>query len=170
MNSKVAKYSNILYTLSNKNNLLDKVSSQMALIKHLYKKEPNFRLLFETKRINSETKQNIIRQIFKGFEIVVIEFSCIIIQQKDSLHLINIINKFIILANKKLYANKIEIIVAKPLDEDITQSLIKELNHSIKVTVDPSMIGGIKLRKGNKIFDNSISCQLNNLKKTLYNF
>ena len=94
MNSKVAKYSNILYTLSNKNNLLDKVSSQMALIKHLYKKEPNFRLLFETKRINNETKQNIIRQIFKGFEIVVIEFSCIIIQQKDSLHLINIINKF----------------------------------------------------------------------------
>ena len=170
MNSKVAKYSNILFTLSNKLFLLDKVNSQMTIIKNLYKKEPNFRLLVETKRINSETKQNIIKQIFKGFENVVIEFLCIIIQQKYSLYLINIINKFLILANKELSANKIEIIVAKPLDEVTTQSLTKRLNHSINVTVDPSMIGGIKLRQGNKIFDNSISYQLNNLKKTLYNF
>ena len=51
-----------------------------------------------------------------------------------------------------------------------TQQLLSQaLNCNLKMTVDSSIIGGMRLRQGNKIFDNSISYQLNQLKKTLYN-
>ena len=45
---------------------------------------------------------------------------------------------------------------------------MKEMDY-INVKEDLEIIGGIKLRIGNKIFDNSISYQINQLKKTLHN-
>ena len=39
----------------------------------------------------------------------------------------------------------------------------------INKMLDSKLIGGMKLRIGNKIFDNSISYQINQLKKTLHN-
>ena len=169
MNNQITKYSNTLLDLSNKSNLLDNVNLQMVIIKNLYKKEANFRLLFETKRINNGTKQNIIRKILADFDYVVVEFLCILIQQKGSHHLIKITDRFLILAKKELHANEIEITIAKHLDETTIKSLTERLKYTINVIIDPSVLGGIKLRRGNKIFDNSISYQLSNLKQTLYN-
>ena len=167
--NKISTYSNTLFNIASENNLLDQINLDLGKIKYLYKTEPNFRLLFESKRINSETKQTILKNVLTTFENVIVEFLCILIDQKCSKYLIQIINKFIKLSNKARHANEVEIITADQLDEGLINELSKKLNCTVKTTIDKSMIGGIKLRKGNKIFDNSISFQLNNLKKTLYN-
>ena len=70
---------------------------------------------------------------------------------------------------------KIDIITAQELDQsylnDIVQTLSATMNvkPSINHIVEPEIIGGMKLRIGNKIFDNSMRYQLNQLKKTLHN-
>ena len=67
------------------------------------------------------------------------------------------------------------IITATKLNEDDLSSLSEKidgiLNNSPSVNniTDPKIIGGIKLRVGNNIFDNSVSYQINQLKKTLHN-
>ena len=167
--NKVLTYSNTLFNIANKYDLLNQITSDLGKIKYLYKTESNFRLLFESKRINSETKQTILKNVLSSFENIIVEFLCIIIDQKSSKRLIQIIDKFIKLSRKAQHAHEVEIITADQLDENLINELSNKLNCTIKTTIDKSMIGGIKLRKGNKIFDNSISFQLNNLKKTLYN-
>jgi len=167
--NKITIYSNTLFNIASKNDLLDQITLELGQIKSLYKTEPNFRLLFESKRINNESKQAIIRNVLTTFEIVVVEFLCIMINQKCSKYLIQIIDRFMKLSKKIQHANEIEIITANQLDENLIGELSSKLNCTIKTTIDESMIGGIKLRKGNKIFDNSISFQLSNLKKTLHN-
>ena len=167
--NKVLTYSNTLFNIANKYDLLNQITSDLGKIKYLYKTESNFRLLFESKRINNETKQNILKSVFTTFNDVVVEFLCIIIEQKHAQYLIQIIDKFIKLSKKAQHAHEIEVITANQLDENLINELSSKLNCTIKTTIDQSMIGGIKLRKGNTIFDNSISFQLNNLKKTLYN-
>jgi F-type H+-transporting ATPase subunit delta len=125
--------------------------------------------LFESKRIDEGTKHTIIKNILIDFENVIVEFLCILITHKQTGHLINIIDKFLSLAKKELNANKIEVITAKSLEEDTLKQLFVGLNYQIKSTVDPSIIGGMKIKHENKIFDNSVICQLNQLKKTLQN-
>ena len=73
------------------------------------------------------------------------------------------------LANKDLDNTKIEIITAQNLTKELLESLERKLNCEIQLTINPNIIGGIQLRQGNKIFDNSIVYQLNQLKNTLYN-
>ena len=167
--NKISTYSNTLFNVVEKNNLLSNTIEQLNQIKYLYKTEPNFRLLCESKRINQTVKKDILNNVFETFEPIIREFIYILINQKCSKHIIQIIDKFQKLVDRKKGIDKIEIITAKQLDDNIVQELSQKLNCKLKITIDEAIIGGIKLRKGNKIFDNSIALQINNLKKTLYN-
>lgn len=167
--NKISTYSNTLFNIVEKNALLSKITEQLNQIKYLYKAEPDFRLLCESKRIDQTVKKDILNNVFESFEPIVREFLYILINQKCSKHIIQIIDKFQKIVDKKQGVDKIEIIVAKQLDGNAIQELSKQLNSKLKITIDESIIGGIKLRKGNKIFDNSIALQINSLKKTLYN-
>jgi len=71
--------------------------------------------------------------------------------------------------------NKVDIITATKLGEEELNSLSQKIDGILKNSpsvnniTDPKIIGGIKLRVGNNIFDNSVSYQINQLKKTLHN-
>ena len=169
MKNKTSKYSTVLFRLAKQYNIIEQISIQLPIIKHLYKTEPNFKLLFESKRITMDDKNQILKNVLISFDNIVVEFLQIIVENNSSKYLISIIDKFLTLSYHELHANEIEITSAQQLDEELKQSLAQKLNCTLKTTIDSSMIGGLKLRKGNKIFDNSISFQLNQLKKTLYN-
>ena len=134
--NKITIYSNTLFNIASKNDLLDEITLELGQIKYLYKTEPNFRLLFESKRINNESKQAIIKNILTTFEIVVVEFLCIIINQKCSKYLIQIIDRFMKLSKKIQHANEIEIITANQLDENLIGDLSNKLNCTIKTKID----------------------------------
>ena len=169
MPSKINKYSHTLFELAKTNNMLETVYSQFNIVKQMYKKESCFRLLFESKRIDENTKHAIVRNIFDKFDKITIEFLCILISHKKIIYMIKIINKFLSLAKKELDKNKLEIITAEPVSDELLNQLFNDLNYQIETRIDSSLIGGIKIKHKNKIFDNSIVCQLNQLKKTLHN-
>ena len=169
MQNKINKYSYTLFSVAQQYDMTDKIVGQMSVIKKLYKKEANFRLLLESKRIDTQVKHTIIKNVLDKFESVIVEFLCILITQKQTGHIVNITNKFLSLAKKKLDANKIEIITAEPMSEEMLDQLFGNLNYQIKSTVNSSIIGGMKIKHENTIIDNSVKCQLNQLKKTLHN-
>jgi F-type H+-transporting ATPase subunit delta len=119
--------------------------------------------------MTNDVKQTIIKNILSDFDNVIIEFIGILITSKQTAAMINIINKFLDLSQKALNAEQVEVITAEPLADDMLASLREKMNCKVKSTVDKSIIGGIKIKYENKIFDNSIVCQLNQLKKTLHN-
>ena len=169
MKNKTVKYSSVLFSLAKEHNVIDLTANQLAIIKNLFKNEPSFRLLVESKRIILDTKKQILKNVLVSFNKLIIEFLTIIIEQNSSKYLVQIIDRYLVMAKKELSSNEIEITLAENLDEELKQTLMQQLNCTLKVNIDSSIIGGIKLRKGNTIFDNSISSQLNQLKKTLYN-
>ncbi len=169
MKSQVTKYSNTLFSLSKKYNLLDTVVTQLISIKDIYKSESALRLLFESKQIKVNIKKEIVNTVFLEYEDVIKEFLCIIITKKLTGQLLNILNRFLSLSKKELERQKIEIVSAQKITDNVLKDLSKELNCKIQLTINPNIIGGVQLRQGNKIFDNSISYQLKQLKNTLYN-
>jgi len=167
--NQATKYSNTLFNISKKYNLLDKVVPQIISIKDIYKRESAFRILYESKQIKLNIKKEIINNVFAQYEDVVKEFLCIVLDKKLTSQFLNILNRFLNLAKKELETQEIEIVSAQKIADDVLQHLSETLNCKIQLTVNPNIIGGIQLRQGNKIFDNSISYQLNQLKNTLYN-
>ena len=169
MKNQATKYSNTLFNISKKYNLLDKVVPQIISIKDIYKSESAFSILCESKQIKLNVKKEIINNVFVQYEGVVKEFLCVVLDKKLTSQFLNILNRFLNLAKKELETQEIEIVSAQKIADDVLKHLSETLNCKIQLTVNPNIIGGIQLRQGNKIFDNSISYQLNQLKNTLYN-
>jgi F-type H+-transporting ATPase subunit delta len=169
LKNQAIKYSNTLFDVSKKYNQLKSITPQLESIKILYKSESSFRLLLESKQIKLDIKKQILASVLESYEDLVKEFIYILLDNKLTNQLVTIINRFFNLASKDLDNTKIEIIAAQNLTKELLESLEKKLNCEIQLTVNPNIIGGVQLRQGNKIFDNSIAYQLNQLKNTLYN-
>ena len=168
-------YAKTLFDLCEKNNHVSVIQEQLKSIAYLYNKVSAFRLVLITKRINNKDKINIIITALNKFDLLLIEFISIIIGDNKIGSLLDIIKRFNTLVNKSGSLHTVEITTASKIDEEDFQSIAKalsdKLNGSPKINqiIDSKILGGIKLRIGNNIFDNSINYQINQLKKTLHN-
>ena len=169
------KYAKTLLDLSKKSECVSLIKNQLKSISYLYNKVPAFKLVFITKRIGAKNKIKIIKNVLKDFEPLVVEFIIILINNNQTNNLLNIITRFNNMVSTDSNISKVEITTSEKLTETdleyVSQTICNKLNTTPKINIktDPDMIGGIKLRIGNKIFDNSVSYQIKQLKKTLHN-
>ena len=168
-------YAKILFDLCSKANCISSIQKELNSIIYLFNKIPSFRLVLITKRLNAIQKKEIIAKTLTMFNKLVVEFISIIISNNETHNLLDIIYKFNHLVISSTDIMKIDIVTAKGLNQadidSLSQSLsdILKTNPKINLITEPTMIGGVKLRIGNRIFDNSVSYQINQLKKSLRN-
>ena len=169
------KYAKALFNVSNKIDNVLSIKKELQFISYLYKNSSAFRLVLITKKINTKTKSEIISKTLSVLNPLTIEFLNIIINNNQSNQLLNIVNKFNYITESQLGSNRVDIITANPLSEQELNSLshtisgILNSSPSINNITQTEIIGGMKLRVGNNVFDNSINYQINQLKKTLHN-
>ncbi len=72
---------------------------------------------------------------------------------------------------KALDPKTIHVTVAKELDQEVLTKIKEKFGEDcdIKVKVDPAVLGGIAIRKGDKLFDGTIKSQLRELELNLKN-
>ena len=169
------KYAKTLFDLSVKTNSVNKIKNELKTISYLYNKVAAFRLVFITKRIDNDKKSKILSSALNKFEPLIVEFLLILIEKNQTNNLLDVISRFNNMSNADSSSNKVAITTASTINnsqlEYIENSIYTKLGFKpkIKTLTDSNIIGGMKLRIGNKIFDNSISYQINQLKKTLHN-
>ena len=169
------QYAKTLLDLSNKSDAISLIQNQLKSVSYLYNKVPAFRLVFVTKRIDTKKKIEIIKNTLKNFNPLIIEFISILIKNNQTNNLLDITTRFDNMASADSKISNVEITTSEKLNNEEVEHISKAISDKIKikpkldVKTDPSIIGGIKLRVGNKIFDNSVSYQIKQLKKTLHN-
>ena len=169
------QYAKTLFELGQKANCISMLQSQLKALQYLFNKVPAFRLVLITKRLDNQNKINIVRNTLTMFDALILEFISIIINNNQINNLLNIISRFNRLVHTNSSIQEVDIITAQKLsDEDIihlSESINKKLDFNPKINIlhDQQIIGGVKLRIGNKIFDNSVAYQIKQLKKTLHN-
>ena len=169
------QYAKTLLDLSKKSETISLIQNQLQSLSYLYNKVPAFRLVFVTKRIDTKKKVEIISNTLKNFNPLIVEFISILIQNNQINNLLNITARFDNMVSSDSKVSKVEITTSEKLNSEEIEYISKAISDKLKtkpklgIKTDSSMIGGIKLRVGNKIFDNSVSYQIKQLKKTLHN-
>jgi len=175
-NTHVNKYAKGLFNISMKNNSVSNVRDGLNSIIKISKSIPEFNHLLFTKNTSREDKRIILSNVLKGkIDSLVLELFIILIENDEAQLLVSITNKYnhlininatelnvLITSNVKLSEDKLGFV-----RDDLSKKLDKQIN--IKNNVDKSLIGGVQLRIGNTIIDNSLSNKLIKLKNNLKN-
>ncbi|MFC1527616.1 ATP synthase F1 subunit delta [Candidatus Neomarinimicrobiota bacterium] len=173
-NRRVRKYADALLTISRELNCIPETGNSLRIIVHLVKQEQTFRAFFYTHRINPVEKVNVLKSVMGDMiNLVVIEFFALLAERNENQMFMSVATVYAKLQKDSL--NQIDV-TAYSIDEiekgtisSIIQSIEKSTGKKVelKTESDKELLGGLKLRVGNTIFDGTIANQMAKMKKVL---
>lgn len=169
------RYADALFQLAKERNSLETVTKELQLIKEVSELTPTLIQYLSHPKVTNEEKRAFITSNFsQTVSEATVNTLLLMIDRKRINSLIPMIDKFQSLANEE--SGKAEALVysAKPLTEtekeQISTVFAKEVQKNeliVKNIVDEDLIGGIKIRIGDFIYDGSVQSQLEQMKRRL---
>ena len=174
-NKDIVKYAEAIFVTAEKISNITELSMHLESLLNLYKTCPDIRLFLQSKRIKLSDKIKILRTIYND---TASSFSLdILIQLLEDdmiLEIEQIIKRVQVLIENKRDTVGIEVSTASSmLDTELEKIAIeigKKLEKKVELvnTIDPNILGGVKLRISNTIIDGSIATRLKKLGDLLY--
>lgn len=152
-----------LYSLRNETNALTQI----------FKKELRLTRFLSINSIKLESKYEVIDNVFKDFNHLLINFIKLIVSKNRSAFIYDILKETLKELDSYLTIEKGVVYSSTKLSEEnlnkLKKALEKKINKTLDLTnvVDESIIGGFKICLENSIYDSTINTRLNKLKETL---
>ena len=171
---KAKQYAEALFNVSAQSSSEKAVRSSLRMVNDAIKASPEFRAFLFSKRITEIQKASAVKEAFGvNCHPIVSEFIGLVTDQ-NLVKLFSLIEKSYI----KIFEHKLNFLsviahvsseLSERESEELKESLESVLGKSMDLSVktDPNLIGGIKLRVGNKFMDASIQSQLENMRQSL---
>jgi len=173
-NGMTKKYARALYNVAVQQEDVKEVGNRINYIVNIMKVIPEFSQLLQTHQVSTENKITILKNILKeNVSSLEVELISDILEHNNILILPDIAKHFEYLVETDSHIINMAITSAIELSakevEYIQSNIESQLNKKVAVLteIDKSLIGGIRLRVGNIMIDNTISRRLDMLKNTL---
>ncbi|MFP4697376.1 MAG: F0F1 ATP synthase subunit delta [Eubacteriales bacterium] len=170
----VKTYGNALFELSKENDSIDSMEEEVKVVVEALKNNKEFLSVLSHPKISKDNKVKTIENIFKDKISTELLGLMVVIIKKDRYDfLIEIFNYYLDLIKEHRGIVTAHItsaqILAKEQKTKIKQRLVTLTNKKVEAvfTVDESLIGGVNIRIGDRIVDNSIKGNIELLARDL---
>ena len=163
-----------LLVVARKIDAVDEVQRSIKLVLELLKKDAQFRAFMQSKRFTTKEKTEVIRFGLKDYchpilqELLIIEIGenpTILLRDLSYFFDAMVIDELNIVPVTAYVADELSVVEVADLQKTLEKSIGKDTELDLKV--DPSLLGGIKLRIENMYLDASIKTKMDNLRGDL---
>jgi F-type H+-transporting ATPase subunit delta len=168
-------YAAALTEIGRETGTLPSIYDDLQAMHRLFAGDAWFRQFFTSPRIDRKVKWTAVEKAFKGkIGKQVLGLLRVLIEKGREPVLDNIVAQFA--AMKDLAENRVHahVVVARPLPADLTNEILQRLERAydgkkvqIHERVDPSVLGGVSVRVGDRVIDRTLKTKLAALKKHL---
>lgn len=175
MGSMVARrYALALFQLVKEQGLIDTVEEELRVVKEVFFVNEDFRAVLESPKISREKKKEILSSAFASVNPLVLNTLMLLADRHRENEIMDVAIEFSELANEARGIEAANVYSVRPLTDDertaLSVSFAKKIGKKslqIENIVDSDLLGGIKVRIGNRIFDGSLRGKLDRLERTL---
>ncbi len=170
------RYVNALYQLCSEKNILQNVVRDFNSLKELFLKHKNFSRLILSPTIGKKKKILVISDLLKKAKAndITINF-CRVLGKNGRISILNrVIDEFLFEVSRRKGEIEVEVFTAHKLDKDeqteLKNLILNKINGktvSLFTHVDHSLLGGLILKIGSKMIDNSLKTKLKNLEMAM---
>ena len=167
----VLPYAEALLEMGQSRDILEKITVDLSLISNLLSESDSLQTFLSNPLIKSVVKKNILQKIyFTQIDNQVLNFLFILIDRRRISYLKDIIKCYLNLADKLnaiIIANVFTAIGLTNLQKTALEQKLKNLTNAkevkLVITINTELIGGLIIKIGSKVMDNSLSGQLNQI-------
>lgn len=162
-----------LFEVARDKKILDKVSSDLKLLSDTLLASPELRTFVDSPTIERSVKRKVFDEIFKDAANYTRNFLRVVIDKKRSEIFLLASRIFDDLVSKHRGETHGVVQSAQPLDDtafaEIEKDVAKRFDGRVILerTVDPALLGGIRVQVGNQVIDASVRGRLEKLKSVL---
>ncbi len=168
------RYAESLFDLAKEENKVTQYLDDIKLVGEVLGSDPQIVQFFNHVLIENEKKIQLLDQSFKGnVDQYVLNFLKLLVQSRRIRYIDDIIKSYINLSNQYLGIEEGTIYTPYKLTDQQIQDIEKAISQkenkkvTLKVSIDPSLLGGIKVQIANRIYDGTIKNKVEMLKKEL---
>lgn len=168
------RYADALFQLAEEKNNSEKIQNELHTVQQVFQHNKKLIMILNHPRVNKDEKMNIIDDAFKGLNKEIVNVIKLLVERHRINSIVSVIKHYNHLYNEANGIALATVYSVRPLTEvettELEASFKKQFDKSsitINNIVDPTVIGGMKIRIGNTIYDGSISGKLHRIKNNL---
>ena len=168
------RYAESLFDLAKEENKVTQYLDDIKLVGEVLDSDPQIVQFFNHVLIENDKKIQLLDQSFKGnVDQYVLNFLKLLVQSRRIRYIDDIVKSYINLSNQYLGIKEGMIYTPYELTDQQIQDIEKAISQkenkkvTLKVSIDPSLLGGIKVQIANRIYDGTIKNKVEMLKKEL---
>lgn len=170
----VRRYASALFAAASRADAVDQVESDLGLVSLTVESAPALLEAITSPIIPPDKKRAILEEIFKGkAHEITLSYLRLLVDKRREEAILQTEEEYVLLANEARGIVEAEATTATPLDEvqqgQLTSKLSATTGKQIRLEckVDPTVIGGVLVRIGDRVIDGSIKGQLAALREQL---
>ncbi len=166
-----SRYARALLALAKENNQIEVYQKQLTQFSELAKTSPDLFRVLGAKELEAGERRNVLTQVLEklGCDKVFTNFLTVVLHKGRILLTPAIAFSYDEIANKALGRKVMVVTTAVALSETVTQNLKASFETKLKcqlilkTEVDPQVLGGVRVRIDDQVFDGTFKNQLNKL-------
>ncbi|WP_010099429.1 F0F1 ATP synthase subunit delta [Ornithinibacillus scapharcae] len=168
------RYADALYQLGSEKSTLNILVNELGVVKQVFNENSELTSFLAHPRVTNVKKQQFLTEVFAGVSQDVLNTLKILVERHRVGIVPEIADSFEALVNEASGVAQGTVYSVRELSDaersDLEKSFAKRLNKSVVKLVnviDPSIVGGMKIRMGNTIFDGTISGKLRRIEQNI---
>lgn len=168
------RYAEALVNSAQDSNTIEECKNGLTAFVKGYETQDEMKWFLVTPELSIEDKKALIDKLFINDNTALKSFLKLLIDKGRISNVPGILSEFVKLADERNKVIKMKVVSASELDEEqlnkIKLKYIKEYkaaNAEVEFSVDPSIIGGIIVKIGDRLIDGSIAGRLDGLKEVM---
>ncbi|MCM3726697.1 F0F1 ATP synthase subunit delta [Neobacillus cucumis] len=174
-NTMVAKrYASALFQITNEQQILNQVEEDLRVVKEVLEYNLDLKAVLKSSKLTIDKKKEIVKNAFSSVNLYVLNTVLLLIDRHREDQIVEVTDQFLELANEAKGIADAEVYSARELTDAERDALsatfaakIGKKSLRIENIVDSNLLGGIRLRIGNRIYDGSLRGKLDRLERKL---
>ena len=169
------EYGDALFLLAKEENRIEAVLSDTKIAVELLESNPDYTKLLDTPAISNEEKIKLIDEAFGSLEYSVVNLLKILTEKKSVYKFREVFGAFFSAYDEEMGIERVEAVTAIPMSAKQLEKMTEKLQDLtgkkiiIKNTVEPEILGGVKLRYSGIQLDGSVKSRLDAFAENLKN-
>lgn len=174
-NSIVAqRYAVALFEIAKEKNVLDTMAEEIRVVKEVFSSDEELNAFLKQPKITLQQKQHVLSDALAGISEYIKNTIMLMIERHRTDEIAHMAEDFVELCNEDKSVAEATVYTTRPITESEREAIssvfaakVGKKTLRIENIVDRDIIGGMKLRIGNRIFDGTVSGKLNRLERQL---
>ena len=172
--NKIARvYATALYEAALEEGRVEQVRSDLGEFVQAIEASPDLEQLLSAEEISDRQKQAVLMELTEGGDELMRNLLRLVVDKNRESELVAIYQELVELAEEAAGLVHVEVVSAVPVPEELQKVLAEKIEASLKktveltMTVDEEILGGLRLRIGDRVADASVRHRLEQLRHML---